>query len=371
MSSSESCVRFWHLSDLHLTWSCDACDAGICGRTQACWVAIKTNIISILAAELLRSDAPPHLLLFSGDILESAKNPSDMRLAAARLEPLLAAARARGTRILGVAGTRGHDHLVTAAKKNLGWNWLLETGQQHECGGVKVVGVNGDSEKESAAEARSISPPTGPSILVAHALKLETALNMGFNYCALGHIHWARIERRDQAHVAAHPGHLYSYWDGSGKAWPVFILEGAIDTKDGRVMVERVPLEDPPFNVPATRQLYIDYKDRAAKSGELHLVHAPYQPWFYLDAKLPTPKLVAVNTGALRATFAYENLLVRDSLVRTILNRCENDIFVSLAQEDQSKRVINYGRNLLGDDEFSKFMTTCIMQEPNKQTSDK
>lgn len=58
-----------------------------------------------------------------------------------------------------------------------------------------------------------------------------------------------------------------------------------------------------PCSVAIKGNIIYGYKD--GDSGELHIVHAPQRPWFYVDAKLSATRLVALNTGALKATFEY------------------------------------------------------------------
>lgn len=365
----EDIVRFWHLSDLHL-FPCAGPDGDCdCGE-QTCVVAIKRDLLRAIAEELRHTHTPPALILLTGDLFDCTQ---DKAVEAARfLEPLLDAARARGADVFGILGDDGHDGPLRRIAPELGWDWLMKSREVriHESG-VKVVAVDAGSEPEVKKTVDELPDPGGPSILLAHAGAV--AAGTPHNYCALGHIHMPLIARIDEAHVSGRPGHLYSYWDGSGKAWPVFMIAGAIDAKDGRVEAWKVPLEAPPFSAPATRQIYGDVGGFEQRSGALYLVHAPTERWFYEGCGLEAQYVEFLpNTGALKATFRFTSKGARDDIIRKILVACPTDVFVTPATgKGNADRIKERGRTIADDEELlGEFVKKCFKRLEETQTSD-
>ncbi|HLR42797.1 MAG TPA: metallophosphoesterase family protein [Pseudogracilibacillus sp.] len=61
-----------------------------------------------------------------------------------------------------------------------------------------------------------------PTVFLTHPYQLpKTKMReLGCEYFATGHIHHFLIEKIDENIKLGRPGHIYSYWDGDGKAWP-------------------------------------------------------------------------------------------------------------------------------------------------------
>ena len=361
----ENVARFWHLSDLHLT-SC--LDDGRCGCGEdACSARIKAESLKRLADELERTHTPPNMLFLTGDITEL-----DCEEAAARfLEPILRAATKRETEVYGILGTDGHDGSTRANSKAPGWGWLLKTGDvRMSRSGVAVVGVSEPTVSDCRRAAAILMPPACPSVLLVHDGDIDS--ERPFNYRALGHIHTADVVRHDDHHVSGRPGHLYSYWDGPGKAWPVFMIAGTISVANGRVRAWRCALEAEPFNVPATRQIYGDIGGYDARAGNLYLVHAPAEPRFYRQVQ-PEPTYVEFlqRTGAIKATYRFTSKSSRDDIIHGILEACPDDVFVSPATgKGNADRVATWGRRLLDGPRFEEFVEKTFKRSENTQTSD-
>jgi len=362
-------VRFWHLSDLHL-YPCNGPDGDCDCEEETCAVSIKRDLLKAIAHDLRHTPTPPQLLLLTGDIFERTENKT---LDAARfLQPLFDAASARGTEVFGILGDDGHDGDVRKNAAKLGWGWLMKAREVRVHGsGVKVVAVDAGSEAEVKKAVGALPEPGGPSILLAHAS--EVAADTPHNYRALGHIHTACIARFDESHVSGRPGHLYSYWDGPGKAWPVFMIAGIIDAKDGRVEAWRVPLEGPPYFAPATRQIYGDVGGYEQRSGALYLVHAPTERWFFEGCGLEAQYVEFLpKSGAVKATYRFTSKGARDDVIRKILEACPSDIFVTPATDKgYTDRIKRRGGVIAASEKlFGEFVEKTFKRIEGTQTSD-
>ena len=363
-------TRFWHLSDLHLQTSGESGEECHC-KGHACATAIKRDLLQRIGRELQLTHKPPALLLLTGDLFDGTADEANR--AVSYLEPVLAAARARGTEVHGILGDKGHDGDVRNAARRLGWKWLMSSGEQRtHSSGVKIVGVSQDDERAVGAAVSKLRTPDGPSILLAHTG--EVAASNPFNYRALGHIHTASIVRVDERHLSGRPGHLYSYWDGPGKAWPVFMIAGTIDASTGAVDAWRVPLETPPFSAPATRQIYGDVGGFERRSGALYLVHAPTEPSLYEASGLQAQYVEFLpRTGAVTATFRFSSKGERDDIFRRILEACPNDVFVTPSPGKRAEdRIADWGCVLMSDSAlFHRFVKESFKRLEGTQTSDR
>src|SRR5207237_5274413 len=110
-----------------------------------------------------------------------------------------------------------------------------------------------------------------------------------FDYYALGHLHRGRIlqVRKGSHAIAAYPGHLFSYWDGDGKSWPVHIVEGSI-VADGTVAARLLSLSEA-CGAPETRRMYIDHADAGRAAGTIVFENAPPSD-FFVEAGVETAK---------------------------------------------------------------------------------
>lgn len=73
---------------------------------------------------------------------------------------------------------------------------------------------------------------------------------LGFKYYAVGHIHFSNIDRVGTSYIGR-PGHLYSLWDGRGKAWPARGILGELNNDELQLALLDFPS-------PQTVRIYVD-----------------------------------------------------------------------------------------------------------------
>jgi hypothetical protein len=214
------------------------------------------------------------------------------------------------------------------------------------------------------ARNRKLEPEDSPSILLTHC-GTRPAGARGFSYYALGHLHGFEKCSFDDGATAAHPGHLVSRWDGPGKAWPTYFIEGTLSV-EGRTRIWPVPLEKRPYAAPATRQFYTEHDYAAKTEGLLVLVHAPAPAFFArcgLKATFDWPKGM---WGPRRAIFHYRSHEEMREIVRKVAAGCPKDVFVT-----PSPRVVRYGSQLRDPVLLGEFLDRVYKQKPATQTSDR
>jgi hypothetical protein len=364
-SDSRRAVRFLHLGDLHLSPSCE--HGGACGpKDPPCHQCIKTGILRRLQVRLVSARTRPDLLLLAGDLTDMCETVNDLRLAAAPLDEFVNTALAARIVVAGIVGE--HDWERADLRRLLGWSWLLRTGGVVRASGVAVYGVNGRSKQERLArDIGRLRPKEGePSVLLAHGSQIPSEPR--FNYYALGHLHWSKYGTfpKGSMSTAAYPGHLFSYWDGSGKAWPVYVLEGRIHA-DGHVDVERVPLS----GAPETRRIYISSRYRGRERGVLFFENPPEEGRLrrlgvratFKDE--PDKSFGTVYRRVARASYGSQSEL--RGLLRKIVGEHPNDIFVSPATgRGNADRVVAYGHTLLGK-RFEEFVSKTYKSHARTQ----
>lgn len=135
------------------------------------------------------------------------------------------------------------------------------------------------------------------------------------------------------------PGHLFSYWDGCGKAWPTCFVSGKLD-KRGCYTERHL------FNGPRTRQVYVSENKLILKGclkEEIPLLKGewsqnPVSFWFDLESQLTNHDPI--------------------QLIQMILEKFSSDVFVTPVRE--RKRIIRYASDLLVEDsEFQQFLKYC------------
>lgn len=92
-----------------------------------------------------------------------------------------------------------------------------------------------------------------PGVFLTHPNRLHRykMREIGCSYYATGHIHTHHIEQVDQNTFLGRPGHLYSLWDGDGKAWPTGGIIGEFSQNHLGLTWNEFPVEQ-------TIRLYID-----------------------------------------------------------------------------------------------------------------
>lgn len=379
MTSRIRDTTFWHLGDLHLCEPCvPRCAAPPAKPAKpACHPCIRAVLLDRLSKQLARER--PDLVLLAGDIFEDRSKETY-----SLLERFEANAKASGSTLVGVRGQ--HDPSRAALAKR--FDWFLSSGATADVGAVTVFGLPCESAKNSwPVRFAQFNPGKSrkPAVLLAHAnvvhfpARERTAPR--FRYYALGDKHQVYVERLPSGAVLGNPGHIHSYWDGSGKAWPVFFLRGRISA-EGRVTVEAVSLERAPYFAPPTRQLYVPFEHRRRRAGWLVLVHAPDDSSLRrvglvpdsVDSILSTVdrKRGKPVTGAetRRALFSYRDPNHLRHLISSIVSGLPNDVFVSPSTgKGWANRVKDYGAHLVND-RLEELVEKTFMREAKTLTSD-
>jgi hypothetical protein len=351
MSRVRGETRFWHFADLHLG-AHDGCAGG-----KPCRRCISERILAELRKELERTKWPPHLVLFAGDILNlRAATTETIKQAAEPLQAFIRAAERHGAVVVGVTGDRKHDPPAWRLRRTLDWDWLLRRGQTVEKHGVWVTGLPGSVPDDRKRRANGVR-----SVLLTHCDEAPAGAE-AFSYCALGHHHQYKHEGN-----AARPGHLVSLWDGPGKAWPTYFIQGTL-SGTGETDVRAVPLEEPPYGAPATRQFFTEHVYKHQRSGVLVLVHAPLvlrADWAKGPERTGEPRLAA---------FHYRKLDRIGEIVRQVAETCPNDVFVTPSPPKcvRKERIVCYGRQLLDDQALLRsFLADIPKKDDGTQTSDR
>lgn len=374
-------TTFWHLADIHGYGPCSPRCAFPPGpeADDACHNCIKEEIIERMAAQL--AAAPPDLLLIAGDIIEGLAGGHEGGKTI--IDPLLRAAREHGVVIVGVTGQ--HDAATQLFRDELGWTWLLDTGECNQDTDVFVRAIGGRGKQKGVlADLSSVDPaPEGrPGILLAHfdpaILPKSEWSAPRFSYYALADRHQLWIQDLAAGAKAACPGHLFSYYDGCGKTWPVFFLRGQVD-RTGKGEVEPVALQSPIYLAPHTRQLYVPFESRNQPGGKLVLVNPPERaildslrrPYdleelrYYRERKFPGAAAMALC----RAVFSYGSHSELRSLVDAILSATPDDIYVSPSVGAYKKRVKTVASVLLAD-RFDEYLDKIVQMKSDGLTAD-
>ncbi len=281
MATSQRDVRFLHLADLHLT---PCLREAACGPGDAaCHACIKAALLDRLVARFAAPATRPDLVLLAGDLTEHRDLGPNVRRAVAPLDRFVAAAWAKGITVAGITGDHDGENGTAVLRDTLGWDWLLGSGEVNRSSGVAVHGVEGRPNRRSVADDLSrLAPISGePSVVLVHddASALRSAPDSSFSYFAMGHLHQGRVRpaRRGPRALFGYPGHLFSYWDGDGKAWPVHAIVGTI-AADGTVEAELLPLSS--LGAPETRRIYVDFADVGRSEGTIVFENSPSAPFF-------------------------------------------------------------------------------------------
>lgn len=359
-------VHFLHLADLHLS-PCPR--SGNCGPDDpACDSCIKAKILEGLCARFDHPRTRPDLVLLAGDLTdlwEDYKGPRGLRTVAAPLTRFAEKARTNGVVVAGVTGEHDGEESTKTFRKILGWDWLLKSGEINDETGAHVHGVEGRPKQAGVGDdIRSVKPSDGaPAVLLAHAdwPKVPRDHAAAFSYCALGHLHWLKVGRLSPgvSTIAGYPGHLFSYWDGCGKAWPVHAITGEIHA-DGRVHVNPMPLTLA-AGAPETRRMYVDASDAENSWGTLVFENPP-DARFFADLGVCAqfeeqfdPAFGNLYRRVARVRYTSHAHLER--LMRAALEQHTGDVFVTPATgRGSNDRVKDWGRALLGErfDAFAK-----------------
>jgi len=237
---------FLHISDLHFfrptnTKSC---------KEEISQFEIKKRILSYISS--LIKDKQIGAILISGDLeLDSAED----------ITPFITECLHADSKVFIVFGehdTREKREELILKTKNLRGLYIIDEPEiiNDDSLSFCVYGMSCESKQSGFTQkyqALDIYNQKKPAIFLTHPCSItkDKVREIGCQYYAVGHIHKYFKEKIDDNIYLGRPGHLYSIWDGDGKAWPV----GGII---GNFIEDRVQLNWLPFPVPQTIRIYID-----------------------------------------------------------------------------------------------------------------
>jgi DNA repair exonuclease SbcCD nuclease subunit len=362
-------IRFLHLADLHLT----PCPSdGRCGPYDvACHACIKREILARLRERLLDRSTRLDLLLLAGDLTERRDSEEGLRWTTAPLTELVAAAKTVGTTVAGVTGEHDGEDSTTALRDMLGWTWLLRTGEVNRESGIAVFGIEGRRKCDGLAGdfAKLRTVPGETSVLLAHGeLSAFKAAGPRFDYYALGHRHRAQLRPASarSSTFAAYPGHLFSYWDGDGKAWPVHVIEGVIRL-DGTVAAEAFPVATKTA-APETRRMYVAHADVGRPEGTIVFEHSPGAEFFAGIGIAATVEDQKESGRFLRhvTRISYRSRAEMKGVLKAVLDGLPKDVFVWPSTGVGWRDRADYGRRL-SRLRFDEYVVKVFKRQANTQ----
>lgn len=194
--------------------------------------------------------------------------------------------------------------------------------------GAGIYGLSCEPRRAGLREAfLRVSPrhDSHPNLFLTHGDRTDfppdVVRTLGYDYFALGHLHEYKPPFVRGGVPFIYPGHVFSVWDGSGKAWRTGFVIGTISA-DG------VSHEYRPFEGAETRR--ISFNRFMRDEGRIRLT---------LD------NIVWDHDG-----WVKDDDMIMRSLVRSILTRYPDDYFITPSNRSQAiTRVCMTGRTLLGD----------------------
>lgn len=234
-------TRFIHIADLHHARH----DSAAITAQQSSF-AVQTEKLTQLEAVIRQEDIKA--VLIAGDI--EVSDPKDF-------VPYLETWTALGASVYLVYG----DHDVHRLAYESCWRIIehvhgfLRPGYIFdEALGAGIYGLSCETNQAGLKEAVAQTPTRHdpyPNIFLSHGdrqrFPASAVSQLGFDYYALGHHHRYETLRRGGADIV-YPGHIFSVWDGCGKAWPTGYVVGTV-TSSG------ITHEFRPFKGPETRRL--------------------------------------------------------------------------------------------------------------------
>jgi DNA repair exonuclease SbcCD nuclease subunit len=210
--------------------------------------------------------------------------------------------------------------------------------------GFNVLGMSCESKQNGFLEKFAELTPqlqTKPSIFLTHPcdLPISKMKQLGFNYYAVGHIHYHRTERIERNIYIGRPGHLYSLWDGNGKAWPVGAIIGEFlggelelswhsfaNAQTVRLFIDTFTGTD--LNVLVIENCTYESGQKVARLVEGEWVDQKFRGIFkgYLNLDIESPYLA--------------------TLIKEILKIFPNEIFVTPSDSYKMKKKYGYSRGV-------------------------
>ena len=315
-------TRFIHIADLH-----HARHTGNAITAERTSFAIQAEKLAQIA-EVIRHENIKAVLI-AGDI--EVSDPEDF-------VPYLKTWTALGASVYLVYG----DHDLNRIAYDDCWRQIehvhsfLRPGYVFdEALGAAIYGLSCETNQTGLKEDVARTPMRDdpyPNIFLGHGdrqrFPASVVARLGFSYYSLGHHHRYEVTRRGGADLV-YPGHVFSVWDGCGKAWPTGYVIGEV-TSSG------ITHEFRPFTGPETRRLSFNpfIRDGSCLLLTRDNLEGPSEQWI------------------------EEDETVLRELVRSTLTAYPNDYFVTPSQSTgfPTRRLSMTGRTLLEDDErFEEF----------------
>lgn len=208
-----------------------------------------------------------------------------------------------------------------------------------------ISGMSCDSKQNGFSQKLASLVPhnhTKPAIFLTHPCNLtrKKMKELGCTYYAVGHEHSYSIETVKQNMYIGRPGHLYSLWDGNGKAWPV----GGII---GEFRNNKLVLTWKPFPVPQTVRLFLDPHRSYDGKTPVVIENCSYDKGLlvkrFLEGKWVYQNFRGEFVGFIRQ--GMDNLELM-SIIKNILTVFTDDIFVTPSDSGKMKKKYGYSRGV-------------------------
>lgn len=315
-------TRFIHIADLH-----HARHAGNAITAERTSFAVQADKLAQLA-DVIREESITAILI-AGDI--EVSDPEDFI-------PYLKTWTALGASVYVVYG----DHDLNRLAYDDCWRQIehvhsfLRPGYTfNEALGAGIYGLSCETNQAGLKEQIARTPVRDdpyPNIFLSHGgrdrFPTSVVTRLGFTYYALGHHHRYESIRRGGANLV-YPGHVFSVWDGCGKAWPTgYVL--------GEVTPSGITHEFRTFKGPETRRISLN-------------------PFLRDGSRL---WLTRDNIDGLSEQWIEDDETALRELVRSTLSDYPDDYFVTPSRSTgyPTRRLSMTGKTLLEDDNrFEEF----------------
>lgn len=327
--------RFIHISDLHF-FNSNHLKSSKDGLSH---FEIKRQLLGYVSSMIREHNIGA--VLISGDLeLDSADN----------LIPFLTEWIVLGSKVLLVFGEHdtkeSRQELMLKTKEFNGLyifeDWgLIDDDSLNFC----VSGMSCKSKQDGFTQKFSALAPhhhIKPAIFLTHPCNLtKTKMQeLGFTYYAVGHIHKPKIEKVDNNMYVGRPGHLYSLWDGDGKAWPVGAIIG--DFADNELKFSWHP-----FPIAQTVRLFLDPHNSKDHKTSLIIENCTLEKGRSISDIIEGNWIDQCYRGIFRGLVDHglDNFEL-SSVIKKILAVFPDDIFVTPSDPYKMKKKYGYSRGV-------------------------
>ena len=256
------------------------------------------------------------------------------------------ACESTGTHIVAIPGD--HDPEMAVLKEY--FPFTLDIGEIVSIDNIRIGGLGVRPRQEGLTEDFDRWRGEKTDFVLIHSDRISTSrfAALGAQYVARGHFHkWE--DRSSQSLKSLHPGHLYTYWDGPGKAYPTCFASGFV--KNGECDVKRHLFR----NAPRSRRFYWDV-DTAR---------------FWLDGVLEDEHQTSFQDWEKCENSFWFNISRKgkqsdtESMLLHVASLYPEDIFVTPAVKEG--RRVHYAKDILKDQGLLREFVRCSVRHPGKQ----